>query len=117
MSKKILVIEDDEDILDILTGILNEEGYKVTALTHGDVADDIKADPPDLIICDIWLPKQKGTELCKILKADPKTKEIPFIVISTAMNLPQIAMKCGADGYIEKPFQIKELVDIVKTYL
>lgn len=117
MSKKILIIEDDEDIVDIMSVILKEEGYKVNILTHGDVIDDIKADIPDLILCDIWLPKRKGTEICKILKADPDTAHIPFIVISTAMNLPQIARKCGADGYIEKPFQIRELVDIVKTYL
>ena len=57
------------------------------------------------------------TEYEKILKADPKTAPIPFLLISTAMNLPQIARKCGADGYIEKPFQIRELVEIAKSYL
>ena len=117
MSKKILIIEDDEDILNILSFILKEQGYIITALTHGDVIDKIRADLPDLILCDIWLPKRKGTEICKILKSDPLTAHIPFIVISTVMNLPQIAMKCGADAYIEKPFQIKEMVNIVKTYL
>ena len=117
MSKKILIIEDDQDILDILSCVLNAEGYTIRTLIHGDVIDEINADLPDLILCDIWLPKRKGTEICKILKSDPNTSHIPFIVISTAMNLPQIAGKCGADTYIEKPFQIKELVNIVKTYL
>jgi len=117
MDKKILIIEDDEDILEIVSCILEEEGYAITILTHGDVIDEIRANLPDLILCDIWLPKRKGTEICKILKSDPLTAHIPFIVISTVMNLPQIASKCGADAYIEKPFQIKELVNIVKTYL
>jgi two-component system response regulator VicR len=117
MRKKILIIEDDKDILDIVSVILEQEGYKIETLTHGDVIDEIKADPPELILCDIWLPKRKGTEICKVLKSDSQTSHIPFILISTAMNLSELARKCGADAYIEKPFQIRELVNIVKTYL
>lgn len=117
MSKKILIIEDDTDILEILSHILEEEGYEVSALKNGRDIEKIAIDHPDLIICDIWMPYRKGTEICKILKDDPETKDIPFILISTTMNLPQIARKCGADGYVEKPFHIQEMVNMVKTYL
>jgi CheY-like chemotaxis protein len=117
MGKRILVIEDDEDILEILSFILTEEGYEVSTLTDGGAIDTISEDAPDLIICDIWLPHRKGTEICKILKADPLTSKIPFILISTTMNLPQIARNCGADAHVEKPFHIQEMVNIVKAYL
>jgi two-component system response regulator VicR len=117
MSKKILIIEDDPDILDVLSHILREEGYQVSSLSDGKDIEQIAADKPDLIICDIWLPFRKGTEICKILKADPETSRIPFILISTTMNLPQIARKCNADGYVEKPFHIQEMINVVKTYL
>ncbi len=117
MRKKILVIEDDPDILEILINILGEEGYTMSSISDGKDIDGIAIDPPDLIICDIWLPNRKGTEICKILKAEVATAKIPFILISTAMDLPQIARQCGADAYVEKPFHIKEMINTVKTYL
>lgn len=117
MRKRILIIEDDEDILEILAFILQEEGYDVSTLKDGGAIDSIAGDVPDLIICDIWLPHRKGTEICKILKADPVTADVPFILISTTMNLPQIARNCGADAHVEKPFHIQEMVNIVKAYL
>lgn len=117
MRKRILIIEDDEDILEILSFILTEEGYDVSTLTDGGAIDTIARDIPDLIVCDIWLPHRKGTEICKILKTDPATSKIPFILISTTMNLPQIARDCGADAHVEKPFHIQEMVNIVKAYL
>jgi CheY-like chemotaxis protein len=117
MSKRILIIEDDEDILEILSFILKEEGYEVSGLTDGNAIDSIGNTLPDLIICDIWLPNRKGTEICKALKANPETAKIPFILISTTMNLPEIARKCGADAHVEKPFHIQEMVNIAKEYL
>ena len=73
MAKKIIIIEDDQDILEILAFILKEEGYDVSTISDGNEIDSIASSAPDLIICDIWLPNRKGTEICKILKADPAT--------------------------------------------
>ncbi len=117
MSKKIMVIEDDKDILEILTRLFEGEGYAVIPSMSGDVEELIVSEHPDLVLCDIWLPKLKGTELCKRIKAEPKTRDIPFILSSTSMNLPQLAHESGADSYLEKPFNIREVIHIVKAYL
>lgn len=117
MSSKIMIIEDDNDILEILSGLFSDEGYEVKAVTNGDMLDEIKAYRPDLVLCDIWLPKLKGTELCRQMKADDATKNIPFILSSTSMNIENLAIQCGADSWIEKPFNIKEVTHIVKAYL
>ncbi|MXV16062.1 response regulator transcription factor [Hufsiella ginkgonis] len=117
MSSKLMIIEDDHDILSILSRIFEDEGYEVKISTNGDVEEVIRNYQPDLVLCDIWLPKKKGTELCRSLKADESTRTIPFILSSTSMNLPKLAHECGADSYIEKPFNIKEVLNIVKAYL
>ena len=117
MNKKIVVVEDDRDILEIISQLLQDEGYDVTSYNNGDVIDLIKNNKPDLILCDNWLPSHRGNEICKQLKADPDTSNIPFILISTSMHLADIAHACGADSYMQKPFNIKEVTSIVKSYL
>ncbi len=117
MSKKILIIEDDEDILEMLCYLLQDAGYELITSKDGKIVSDIKTIKPDLIICDVWVPSLKGTELCKKVKADTETKDVPFILISTAMNLPKLAMQCGADTYIQKPFQLNEMLATVESYM
>lgn len=117
MKKKILIIEDDKDILEILMHILLHEGYDVESSRDGNVVHQIKDIKPDLILCDIWIPHFKGTDICTTLKNDELTKTIPFILISTSMKLPQLAMASGADNYIQKPFQVKEVITLVKEYI
>lgn len=117
MKKKILVIEDDKDILEILTHILLHEGYEIESSRDGNAVHKVKEIKPDLILCDIWVPHFKGTDICVMLKSEAATKTIPFILISTSMKLPQLAMECGADNYIQKPFQVKEVITLVKEYI
>ena len=117
MKKKILVIEDDEDIQDILTLILKEEGYEVVSSRDGKIVEEIKIIKPDLVLCDIWVPTVKGSEICRIIKSDEATKHIPFILISTSIKLSNLAFECGADDYIQKPFQIKEVTTLLKAYI
>ena len=117
MKKKILVIEDDDDIQDILTLILIDEGYEVVSSRDGKIVEDIKIIMPDLVLCDIWIPTVKGSDICRIVKGDEATKHIPFILISTSIKLSDLAFDCGADDYIQKPFQIKEVTTLLKAYL
>ncbi|WP_069657932.1 response regulator [Arcticibacter eurypsychrophilus] len=117
MKKKILVIEDDIDIQDILTLLLTEEGYEVVSSRDGKIVEEIKAIMPDLVLCDIWVPTVKGSEICKIIKSDEATKHIPFILISTSIKLSNLAFECGADDYIQKPFHIKEVTTLLKAYI
>jgi DNA-binding response OmpR family regulator len=112
-----MIIEDDKDILGILSKLFSDEGYEVEVSERGDVFDAIKSLQPHLVLCDIWLPKLKGTELCKQLKSDESTRNIPFILSSTSMNIEHLAIQCGADSWLEKPFNIKEVTHIVKAYL
>ncbi|MXV52574.1 response regulator [Pedobacter sp. HMF7647] len=115
-AKKIMIIEDDKDILEILEHILSGQDYQVFAFSTGQQIDKIREITPDLILCDNWLPGTRGTELCKQLKASDLAN-IPFILISTSMSLTEEAIDCGADSYIQKPFNIKEVISIVATYL
>lgn len=106
MSKKILIIDEDRDILELITFILEEKGFEVIASLSGNILDDVLEINPDLILLDDWLADLNGHKLCSILKTTPITKHIPVILISASMGLEQLSQDCFADSYIEKPFDI-----------
>jgi DNA-binding response OmpR family regulator len=109
MGKKILIIDDDQDILDLIEYLLKENGFDVVASLSAKVLDDVLEIKPDLILIDDWLEDTSGHELCLSLKNDPATKHIPVVIISATMNLEQLSKSCSADNYIEKPFDIDVL--------
>lgn len=111
MSKKILIIDDDRDILELIKFILEEKGFEVVASLSGDILDSVLEINPDLILLDDWLEDLNGHELCRMLKASPATAHIPVILISASMGLAQLSEDCFADSYIEKPFDI-DLLDL-----
>jgi two-component system, OmpR family, phosphate regulon response regulator PhoB len=115
--KKIIVAEDDQDILFILDIILNDAGYKVEALTEGTSIVNGKKEWPDLFILDKDLPTIDGFTICKYLRLNEKTKNIPIIVISAYHKLKQKAIAAGANDFVEKPFDLKILFDVVGKYL
>jgi two-component system phosphate regulon response regulator PhoB len=121
MAKKILVIEDDKDIRDMIVYILEEEGYEAIASGDSKILKNIKDIGPNLLLMDNWLTEWKsdanGQQLSKELKSNPETNHIPIIIISAVSNIKEIAEDGLADSYLKKPFDMSELVDMVKKYI
>jgi DNA-binding response OmpR family regulator len=117
MTKKILVAEDDKDILFILDMILNDAGYKVEPLPEGTSIVHDRKDWPDLFILDKDLPSIDGLAICKYLKLNDETKNIPIIMISCFHYLKNKAKEAGVDEFIEKPFELKQLLSTVEKYV
>ncbi|HAN73306.1 MAG TPA: diguanylate cyclase response regulator [Planktothrix sp. UBA8407] len=116
----ILVVDDYPDNLRVLTAILAEQGYRVRKAINGKLAlATIEAQAPDLILLDIQLPDINGYELCRQIKANPRTYAIPILMISINDQAEDIvrAFAEGAVDYIKKPFQPEEVVIRVKTQL
>ena len=119
MKKRILVIDDDEDILTILKIIFEDEGYEVISLNTGTTAEEVQIMHPDLILLDIRIIgfNKTGDQICNEIKSRASTMYIPVILLSAEINVPQLAVESRADGYMRKPFDVKELVDQVNQIL
>jgi DNA-binding response OmpR family regulator len=111
--KKILIVEDDVDILDLLELILRQNGYAVIKINREIPVKEIIGIAPHLIVIDFLLPYRLGNEICLELKDNKHTKHIPVILYSAANNLKDIANKSRADAYIPKPFDINDFVNLV----
>jgi len=117
---KILVVDDENDILELVRFNLNKVGYSVDcALTGESALEKIKHRQPDLILLDLMLPGIDGLEVCKILKGNPETAGIPLIMLTAKSEEPDIVvgLELGADDYITKPFSPRVLVARVKSLL
>jgi DNA-binding response OmpR family regulator len=117
MRKRVLLLEDNKQSLDLIEEILSDEGYHVIAFDHYESVDNIVDFDPQLILLDIRLSDGYGHLLCQDLKNDARTKEIPVILVSGAGNLEKIARDSHADDFLPKPFDLKDLVEIVKRYI
>ncbi|MGZ3761038.1 MAG: response regulator [Mucilaginibacter sp.] len=119
MSKKILILDDDPDILEILSFILVERGYEVRALSCGDtVFDEIKKIQPDLILMDIMLAGLDGRSICKAIKENHLTYFLPVILISGTHDLAQSLHLPGApNDFVAKPFDIDYLLTKIEKQL
>ena len=121
MAAKILVIEDDKDIRDSIVYILEQENFEVISSGDSGILKSVGTDKPDLILMDNWLTEWKsdanGQELSRELKTNPATSHIPVIIISAVSNIRQIAEEGLADGYLKKPFDMEELISMVKGFV
>jgi DNA-binding response OmpR family regulator len=117
MKKKILVIEKNQSIIEIIAIVLTSEGYDVRlSQTETGILDQILEYQPDAILLDIVFPSEEGTELCRTIKATESIKNIPVIVLSTYNKIEKVKEIC-ADEVIEKPFDISFLLETVKSQL
>jgi CheY-like chemotaxis protein len=116
--KRILVIDDDEDLLEIFSLIFKGEGYNVVTSNHSDTAQQIVEIGPDLVILDIRIAgsPQNGGEICEAIKRKFRDAPIPVLLISGESDISEIAFSCGADGFIKKPFDIDSLILEIKQY-
>jgi DNA-binding response OmpR family regulator len=113
---KIVIIEDNPDILEIMGYILKDEGNEVISSPDAKVMDSLAEINPDLVLMDELLPGVRGSELCRKIKQDEATQHIPVILVSTIPHLDKLAMQCKADNYIEKPFSISTLSELIHSY-
>ncbi len=119
-KQKILAVDDEKDIIELLSYNLVKEGFEVSSALSGEEALlKIRRGTFDLVILDLMLPGIQGLELCRILKNDPETKNLPIIMLTAKVDeLDRIlGLEIGADDYITKPFSVRELVSRVKAVL
>ena len=111
--RRILIVEDDRDIADLLRMYLEKAGYTVDVANSGaDVLEQVRELPPDLIVLDLMLPGMDGLAICRALRAGERTASIPIIILSArAAESDRIqGLELGADDYVTKPFSPKEVV-------
>lgn len=116
----VLVVDDVQLNLQLLGGVLTEQHYEVLFATNGPAAlERIAARPPDLLLLDMMMPGMDGLEVCRRLKADPSTMDIPVIFLTAAQStdLPARALRAGAVDYVSKPFNVAELLARVRTHV
>lgn len=119
-TERIVVIEDEDDILEVIAYNLKREGYDVVTSTSGeDGLEKIERNAPQLVILDLMLPEIDGIELCRKLKADPLTQAIPVIMVTAKGEESDVVLGLGvgADDYITKPFSPREMVARVRAVL
>ncbi len=119
MPKRILIVDDELDLVKVTGFRLKKAGYQVLISVDGRQALElIQKDPPDLVLLDLLLPQIQGDQVCRQIKQDPKLKHIPVILFTaTAVNVPDKVKEVGADDYLTKPFDPEELLSRISEIL
>ena len=119
-AKKILIVDDEQDIVETLKFMLEAEGYKCFCAYDGETGLSLaKEIMPDLMILDVMMPKINGYKISRLLKYDTKYKEIPIIMVTARSQEEDklIGQETGVNEYITKPFELDEIIEKVKVYL
>lgn len=120
MSHKVLIVDDEPNIVISLEFLMKKEGFEVAVANDGDEAlARVASFQPDLILLDVMMPKKSGFEVCETLRADPARSALKIIMLTAKGRETEVAkgLGMGADAYMTKPFSTKELVAQVKTLL
>jgi len=120
MPNKILIADDELDLLELLAVRLKANGYKIlTAADGGEVLPKVRAERPDLIILDVMMPVLNGFQVCRQIKDDPQHKDIPVILLTakTTESDQFWGIEAGADAYVTKPYNEQELLAKIKELL
>lgn len=118
--KKVLIIEDEKDLAELLAFNLEKEGYSATSAHDGKLGVELAStELPDLILLDLMLPGMLGTEVCKMLRKDQRTAQVPIIMITAKGDEIDrvVGFEVGADDYIVKPFSMREVILRVKAVM
>lgn len=115
-EKKILIVDDDPDILESLRLMLSLRNYEVETFTKGQ--EVFKTDfQPDLFLLDVWLSGEDGRDICKQIKETPSTQNIPVIMISASQALKNSVLEVGADAFLPKPFEMETLLSTIEELI
>jgi len=113
MKKKVLIIENDHDIRNIVEYILQEQGFETLSIPEPQDLSEIILFFPDVILLDEFINSQPGHRLCRKIKLVPDLATVPVIILSTATDIELIATECNANDYIGKPFDVEVMVEKV----
>jgi two-component system phosphate regulon response regulator PhoB len=119
-KERILVVDDEEDLLELVRYNLSKEGYRVACVATGEEAiEHARKEVPDLIVLDLLLPNVDGLEVCRRLKTDSKTKHIPILMLTAKSEEADVVtgLELGADDYMTKPFSPRVLLARLRTVL
>ena len=116
--KKLLIFDDDKSILEVISIIFEENGYKVeiSETTH-DIIQKVTEFQPDVILMDNWIPNIGGVEATKLLKNHEDFKHIPVIYVTANNDIEMLAQKANADDFVAKPFNLEDLEEKVAHYM
>jgi phosphate regulon transcriptional regulator PhoB len=120
MDNKILIVDDEPDIVDLVSYNLKKDGFRVVTASDGEEAlHKIRKDKFDLVVLDLMLPGLQGVEICRIIRNDPKTARTPIIMLTAKGEEVDrvVGLESGADDYMTKPFSSRELVARIKAVL
>jgi len=120
MPSRVLIVEDEPDIRELVVHHLKREGYQVSAASSGEEAlRQVQAAPPDLVILDLMMPAMNGLEVCRRLRQDPVTASLPIVMLTAKGDEVDrvLGLEIGADDYVVKPFSPKELLARVRAVL
>lgn len=119
-KKKILVVEDEESLLKLESILLTSKGYDVKGVANGQEAlDAIAEEIPDLVLLDIMLPEMDGFEVCRRIKENPQTKDLPVVMLTAKKSREDMTrgQEVGADWYITKPFKSANVIETIQRFL
>jgi len=118
MTKKVMILEDDEAVAELLRFYLEEEDFQVSISSKGEgFVDKVVDYQPDLITLDVMLPDADGFSIFRILQQDERTMDIPVIFVTVKEGDREKGLKMGASGYVVKPFKEAELKETIKTVI
>lgn len=118
MKKRVLVCDDDTEILFICRYIFEKQGYEVHTSTHcNDILDILKNTSPDVILMDNWIPATGGIVASQTIKNSEEFKNIPIIYFSANNDIRKLAEQAGADAFLPKPFDLAELENLIASLL
>ncbi|HEX9779761.1 MAG TPA: response regulator transcription factor [bacterium] len=120
MAARILVVDDEQSIAETVKYNLEKAGFRVSTAADGPAGvEACRRDPPDLLVLDLMLPGMDGFDVCRLLKQEPKTRQVPILVLSVKSEDTDkvVGLELGADDYLTKPFSPRELVARVKAIL
>ncbi|QQL49759.1 response regulator [Mucilaginibacter ginkgonis] len=117
-TKKIIIFDDDEDILSICTYILEEQGWQVHTFTDcNNIVEKVASIEPQVILMDNWIPDTGGIIATQTLKKSEKFKDVPVIYFSANSDIQLLAEHAGAETYLAKPFDLDELANVINNVL
>jgi DNA-binding response OmpR family regulator len=117
-SKKIIVCDDDQGILDVLQMLLETEGFIVfTEINSTNLIKQIQNNSPDLVLLDLWMPLLSGDQVLKAIRSTNDIKDLPVIVLSASVDGSDIASDAGANDFVAKPFDLDDIISKINNLL